>query len=224
MKTMTGAILAGMVLAAWGTDEDGRQAALRKLDTVKISVDFRETPLAQAIDYLREATGLNLVFTPRAAEKDPEAKVTLKVRDVGLRAVLRLLLRPRDLGVTWRDGAFQVVTREDLGSAVVLRMYDIRSHLLKVRDFAGPAMELTSPDGARPQVCGIIVIESDTLKDSPIGEELLLDLIRANTGRRSWDENPSATISAAGGILVVNQTPAVHCEVEQLLAKLIQYR
>ena len=223
MKTMTGAILAGMALAAWGGDEEGRAAALRRLDAVRVSVDFREAPLAQAIDYLREASGLNIVFTPAAAEKDPGAKVTLKVRDLGLRTVFRLMLRPRDLGMTWRDGAFQIVTREELGSATVLRMYDVRSHLLKMKEFPGPSMELTNTGNRPEEPCGIFILE-DFVKEPPIGEELLQDLVRNNTGRRSWDENPAASISVANGILMVSQTPAVHAEIGRLLAGILQYR
>jgi len=224
MKTMTGAILAGMALAAWGGDEEGRAAALRRLDAVRVSVDFREAPLAQAIDYLREASGLNIVFTPAAAEKDPGAKVTLKVRDLGLRTVFRLMLRPRDLGMTWRDGAFQIVTREELGSATVLRMYDVRSHLLKIQDFRGPVVELTTTVRNDVKVLGIYTLEDTTPKEPPIGEEALLDLIKTHTGRRSWDENPAASLSVANGILMASQTPSVHVEIERLLAGILQYR
>lgn len=224
MRAMTGAILAGMALAAWGGDGEGRAAALRRLESVRVTVDFRETPLAQALDFLREASGLNLVFTPAAAGKDPGAKVTLKARDLGLRTVLRLVLRPRDLGVAWRDGAFQVVTREELVSATVLRMYDVRSHLLRIQDFKGPSMELTTTVRNDAKVVGIVVLEEDGPKEPPIGEEALLGLVKDSTGRRSWDDNPAASINVVHGILMVSQTPAVHAEIERLLAGILQYR
>jgi len=222
MKTMTGVILAGAALAAWGQDDEGRRQAVRKLDSVRISVDLRESPLAPAIDYFREATGLNIVLTPAAAEKDADAKVTLRVRDVSARAALRLLLRPRDLAVVWRDGALQVVPRGEAEAAVVLRMYDVRAHLVKVQDFSGPRMELVSPDSPNPM--GIKVDFDPEPRDPPVGEDLLVELVKGNTGRRSWEENPAASITLANGVLVVSQTPAVHREIQALLSGLLQYR
>jgi len=226
MRNGMGAILAGAALAAgggaWGQDDAGRAAALRRLDSLKISVDFRETGLPAAVDYLREATGLNIVVSPRVAEKEPDLRFTLRVRDLSARAVLRLMLRPRDLAVAWREGALQVVTREELGSGVVLKMYDVRAHLVKVQDFVGPRMELSSPDSANPM--GVKVEIDPPPAEPPVNEQLLQELVRANTGRRSWEDNPDASISVANGILVVSQTPAVHREIGLLLAKLQQYR
>jgi len=45
-------------------------------------------------------------------------------------------------------------------------------------------------------------------------------LVRDNTGDRSWETNPSTSITLHGGRLYVSQTAAVHREIEALLARL----
>ena len=74
MKTMTtvAAILA-MSLAARA--DDSRAEAIRKLETMKVSVDFEDVKLPEALDYLRDFTGLNLVVLPKAMEKDGDTKI-----------------------------------------------------------------------------------------------------------------------------------------------------
>ncbi len=226
MKTWTGAVVAAAALAAAAGaragDDPARAEAVRKLDTLRVSVDFQDATLPEAIDYLRDLTGFNIVLSPRAAEQDPDRRVRLRVRDLSVRTILKLVLRPRDLVLVWRDGAFLVASRGETGAAVVLKMYDIRTHLLRLQDFPGPVMELVT--GIQNPLVGVHVNITPEPKDPVIPEEMLRDLIRANTGRASWDDLPEAKIEVANGVLVVTQTPAVHREIERLLAKLLQYR
>src|SRR5436189_5232656 len=101
MKTMA-AILA-MGACAWAGD--GREDAVRKLEAMKVTVDFENVKLPEAIDYLRDVTGLNLVLLPKAMEKDGETSIKLKVKELSVRSVLKLLLGSRGLAASYRDGA-----------------------------------------------------------------------------------------------------------------------
>lgn len=219
------AIWAGAVLLSAGAaragDDPGRAEARRRLESRRISVDFRDATLGQAIDCLREATGLNFALGPRAAEKAGE-KVTLKVRDLSARAVLRHLLRPHDLAAVWKEGTLLITDRAETGSAVVLRLYDVRAHLVRVQDFAGPKMELASRDAANP--VGVTVDLDPGPKAPPVDEDLLVELVKEATGRGAWEENPQASIRLAHGLLGVSQTPAVHREIDRFLSRLLQYR
>src|SRR5438552_9178568 len=134
MKTMRA--LMAMAALAWAGDS--REDSVRKLETMKVSVSFEDVRLPDAVDYLREVTGLNLVLLPRAMEKDGDAKVRLKVKDLTVKSILKLLLSSRGLTVTYRDGALVVLPKEDLQDATVMRMFDVRSMLVKLQDFAGP--------------------------------------------------------------------------------------
>jgi hypothetical protein len=215
MKTVA-AILA-MAACAWAGD--GRDDAVRKLDTMRVTVDFENVKLPEAIDYLRDVTGINLVLLPRAMEKDGESNVRLKVKDLSVRSVLKLLLGSRGLTAAYRDGALVVLPKEDLQDSTTMRLFDVRALQVKIQDFAGPVVELTSPSSKKVGV----IISLDEPK-TPIPDDFLLDMIKANTGGGTWDSNPKAALNLNNGTLIVNQTPAVLREIENLLGLLSQYQ
>jgi len=54
--------------------------------------------------------------------------------------------------------------------------------------------------------------------------DFLVELVKANTGGRSWESNPGASIDLADGRLVVTQSAAVHAEVDAFLRRMAAYR
>lgn len=228
MKTMMGAVL--VALAAAGVDApldaargEQEETPVRKLESMKVSVDFNDVKLEEAVNYLRDFTGLNFVIDPRAAEKNGDARVSLKLRDVSVRSVLKLMLQPRELSATWKDGAIVVIPREEFQAQVSVRMYDVRAQLMKLQDFPGPRVELVSPTQSGVAMVG----GSFMILDEPkvlIPEDVLVQLVRENAGARSWDENPHASITLANGSLIIAQTVPVHREIERLLGLLGQFK
>lgn len=219
MKTMATTMMAvGMMAAAWAGDT--RENAARRLEGLKVTVDFDNVKLPEAIDYLRDVSGLNLVLLPKALEKDGEAAVRLKVKDLSVKSVLKLLLSARGLSATYRDGAIVILPKEDLQSSTTMRMFDVRALQVKIQDFAGPKVELTSPSSKTGP--GIVV----TLDDPKpvIEDEFLLQMVKTSTGSGSWDSNPNAVLDLHNGQLVVTQTPGVLREIENLLNLLGQYQ
>jgi hypothetical protein len=217
-------IVAVIAMAAAAVAQDGGKAeAVRKLDSLRISVDFQDAKLDEALSYIRDVTGLNLVLLPKAAEHAGDAPVRLKVKDLTVKSVLKLMLGSRDLAATWKDNAIIILPQADLQSSVTLQMYDIRAQLMELKDFPGPRMELVSPNATSPGMTGITVTMIDDPKPPLIPEDVLVQLIKENTGGRSWDNDKTA-ISVANGMLVVSQSPSVHREIQRLLGLLGQYR
>jgi len=214
MKTMA-AILA-MGACAWAGD--GREDAVRKLETMKVTVDFENVKLPEAIDYLRDVTGLNLVLLPKAMEKDGETSIKLKVKELSVRSVLKLLLGSRGLAASYRDGAIVILPKEDLQSSTVMRLFDVRALQVKIQDFEGPKVELTN----KPKEIGAVFTINDPKPG--IEDDFLITMVKTNTGGGSWDSNPGATVDLHNGMLVVTQTPAVLREIESLLSMLGQYQ
>ena len=216
MKTLMALMAAAAV--AWAGDD--RADSVRRLETMRITVDFEDVKLPEAVDYLRDVTGLNLVVLPKAMEKDGESKIRLKVKELSVKSVLKLLLSSRGLTATYRDGAIVIVPKEDLQDSTTMRMFDVRALQVKIQDFNGPVMELTSPSMRKS---GITVdIPSEPKVNLP--DDFLVDMIRVNTGNGSWDSNPKAAINLNNGMLIVSQTPGVLREVDALLGKLGQYQ
>lgn len=211
-----------MMLALALTQDSAREDALRKLSSLKLTVDFDQIRLSDALDFLRDASGLNIVVMPSAVAKDADTLVRLKAKELPLKSILQLLLANRGLALTWRDGTLAVVPGDELQEAVTLKIYDVRSRLLKLQDHPGPRMELVSPTSsqASPNV-GVSLFETEA---KPIMDgDFMVDLIRSNTCGRSWDSNGKASITLVNGQLVVNQTASGHREIAALLRKLGQY-
>lgn len=222
MKTaMTAAAVLAMALGARA--DDSRADAMRKLETMKVSVDFEDVKLPEALDYLRDVTGLNLVLLPKAMDKDADTKIRLKVKDLSVKSILKLLISSRGLAATYRDGAIVILPREDLNDATAMKMFDVRSMLVKLQDHAGPKVELIQPgkNGHGPIMGPEFLIEPSP---PPVDEDFMVQIIKENTGSGAWDNNPKAAISLTNGMLVVSQTPAVLREIEKLLGLLGQYR
>src|SRR3954469_2666022 len=212
MKTMMATLMTvGMAAMAWSGD--GREDAARKLETLKVTVDFDNVKLPEAIDYLRDVTGLNLVLLPKAMEKDAESNVRLKVKDLSVKSVLKLLLSSRGLTASYRDGALVILPKEDLQSTTAMRIFDVRALQVKIQDFAGPVVELTSSASKK---MGVTIVNLDEPK-IVIEDEFLITMVKTSTGSGSWESNPNAVAELHNGQLVVTQTPAILREVENLL-------
>lgn len=220
MRVLMAAAALAMAPAA-GAD-DSRADAMRKLETVKVSVDFEDVKLPEALDYLRDVTGLNLVVLPKAMERDVDTRIRLKVKDLSVKSILKLMISSRGLTATWRDGAIVILPKEDLQDATTMKMFDVRSMLVKLQDHRGPVMELVKPGQSDMLKSGVFVIDEPA--PPPVDEDFMVQLLRENTGSGAWDGNPKAAISLNNGILVVSQTPSVLLEIERLLALLGQYR
>ncbi len=208
MKIAT--MLAVLVVAgsAWGQDGDARRAALDKLATQRITVDFRETPLADAIDYLRDATGLNFHLDPAVSGSD--ARVTLKVKDLPVRSVLKLALAARGLQCGWKDGVLLVGPKT--AAAMSTRIYDVRDLAVNLQDFPGPSMDLKK-DAPGP------IVDWMPEPKPRMSEDFLVEMVRAGSGAAAWEE-AGASMNPAGGLLVVTQTEAAHREIASLLNRL----
>ena len=220
MRTMTGAMV--MALAMTAAAQNNAEEARRKLAAQKISVHYEKASLDDAVAFLRDATGLNFHLDATVAEHAPDATVRLKLRDVSVRTVLKLMLQPHDLSAVWRNGAIVILPRRDAVGNRVMRIYDIRAQLLQLPDFPGPKVELVESTSEAP-LTGV-VFDLDEAPQVPIPGDMLVDLVRMNTGGASWDDDPDVSIDLANGHLIVTQSPAVHREISRLLRKLEQYR
>jgi hypothetical protein len=213
------AVILAMAACAWAGE--GREDAVRKLETLRITVDFENVKLPEAVDYLRDVTGLNLILLPKALEKDGEAPIRLKVKDLSVKSVLKLLLGSHGLTAAYRDGAIVILPKEELQDTTAMRLFDVRALQVKIQDFAGPVVELTSPSSKKGP--GVVV----TLPEEPhtqLPDDFLLEMIKTNTGAGSWDSNPKAALNLNNGTLVVTQTPSVLREIDNLLNLLGQYQ
>ena len=98
----------------------------------RIDLDFVDTPALDCIDFLRDASGLNMLVSPEAAEAAAETSITLKVTDMKMGSALKWVLRMTKLHQTVKDHAIYIMDRPDPQHE--LRVYDVRDLLYSMRD------------------------------------------------------------------------------------------
>ncbi len=230
MKTIVTVAILGLAaapaLAQESNEIDPRRAeVLSKLNTMRVTVDFKDNTLEEALSFLRDFSGLNLVVDAEVAQKVPEdqLKVTLRVKELLLKSCLKLMLSSRNLTATYKDGVILIVPKEKVDRAVSLQIYDVRDLLVKIQDFTGPRVELVSPQagGGGPLTGATFTLDEPK---STITEDFITEMIKSNTGDRTWDENPNASITLANGMLIISQSKRVHEEVKRLINLLRQFK
>ncbi|MBI3856651.1 MAG: hypothetical protein HY293_13270 [Planctomycetes bacterium] len=134
MKTIGALLLASAAALAGENTGDFS----RRLEA-KVSLSLRGARLADALEILRNATGLNFV-----AEAGADMPVDLVVHDVSVRSALRLLLAPAGRTAVFEEGAVVVRTRRCLAGGTSLRIYNVRASMAKLADFPGRDLAVAS--------------------------------------------------------------------------------
>lgn len=219
------ALFAALALPVRADDvDDTKREIMNKLETTKISLDFKDTNLSEVIDFLHEVTGINFVLSKSVQEKarSGELKVDIKLEDLPLRTALKLLLNLNDLTLVYKKGVLMVETKEERGSELDMKLYDVKDLLMKIRDFPGPSLELASGEGETGPTTGIVEPDESTHPfDDP---EALVNIIRNATGGDSVWGKDGVSIAISNGLLVVVHSAAIHKEIQELIVSLRQFK
>lgn len=100
---------------------------VKKLDK-KISLDVKERPLDEVLRQVGKLAAANIVFERGALVThffDLASPVTLEVKDVPLRIVLRLILKPHSLTYVVHDGVFLITHQEKNDVELITRLYPV---------------------------------------------------------------------------------------------------
>lgn len=196
----------------------------RKLDTMKIDLAFENTKLEDILAFIRDFSGLNIILDAAVRDKvDPDKPVNFKVKDLVLKNVLKLLLSQFNLDYHITEEKVVLLTDpKKAGGGNVLELHDIRDILVKLQDFAGPKVELVSPSkgGGGPLTGATFTL--DEPKESSVGEEQIVDLIKENISPGTW-EGEQTIEKTPNQQLLVNAPPRVHRELREFLGKLRSY-
>ena len=187
-----------------------------------VSVDFRETPLPEAVHQLRTLGHINVVLDPKAAGLATPVTFATRGR-MPLEAALRWVARVGGLQYCLRDGAVLLTTRGGVLQEPIQKVYDVSTFLAEVEDpdplsFVGP-MEPGAPHLTGPRKQAEVVPEN-------VGQSWA-DFIRTTIATGTWDgqgvvlgaaaERPPFTIAYRNGRIVVVHTPEVHEQIDDLL-------
>jgi len=108
----------------------------RKLDDPIAPFDFQQTPLSDVIDFLRDATGINIVVDWPGLEMagiTTNTPVSLRLEGVRFRSALNLLVRQLGLTYTIRDDVLLITTPLRDQGRLITRVYDVADLVVNLR-------------------------------------------------------------------------------------------
>lgn len=220
---------------AAGETESNRATRLR-LRTRIPKLDFTDLELKDVVEFLGTAASANIhVDWASLAKADvlPTTPVNLALTDVTAEQVLQLVLQylsTKDkLGYVQDDGVVLISTRDQIAKAPIVRAYDIRDLVVRVPNFAGAVIDLTSSFNNAANNAG---------NESPFGERnnaaaeenqaarteivsQITDTIKQTFDKDSWA--PSGTVGSIreiNGQLVVTQTAENQDKIARMLDNL----
>lgn len=176
----------------------GEQAAeiTQKLRS-RTTVNFDNTTLADAIDFLKHQANVHIEFD-RAALDDlglvTDKPVSLIAKGVTIHSALSLVLHPIDLTYTVEDGYVWITSRDRAAGKLKTRCHDARGVVDLPAEFDADQLDT----------------EFDTLSE----------LIVATIAPDSWDDvggEGSIAVFPRKGVIVCSNTREVHAEVDAFL-------
>lgn len=202
-----------------------REEIITKLNTQKITLDFKDVSLEDALGFVRDYAGINIHIDQEVHTtlSEDQLIVNIKVKDLILKSALKLMLNTKDLTATYKDGVLLIIPKSKANKAVITRVYDVRDLLLKIQDFPGPHVELTAGGSGGTPLTGATFALDEEPKNV-ISEDFIVEILKSNTGDGAWDENENASITLANGLLIVTQSKKVHGEVDRMLNLLRQFK
>ena len=171
------------------------------------TVEFIDTPLADIVHYLRDLHRFPIVLDTAALEAagvDTDEPITLNLKGVSLRSVLRLMLRPLGLDYVIRDEVMQITTIEAAERILETRVYELRylpmiepealaeiiQTTIRPESWSGNSVTTLGPDGSyEPPRANVAAIASGALvvTQSQRGHEAIVDLLEQLS---HFSENP----------------------------------
>src|SRR5438309_1833025 len=129
-------------------DHEAAEEITRRLDNQRISLNFEDVTLAEALDYFREITGLNIVETRKCKDLvEGGPKLKLKLKDVKVRNALELTLSQTDAQIRYgiRHGVLEIGTVEDWkGKELILEVIPLDELVYHPPDFPAPEAGLAA--------------------------------------------------------------------------------
>ena len=209
---------------------DPEEAALReRLLGTRMDADFEEMTLEQVANNIFFSTDIPVSVDPEVSQEldDVAEYVNLKgLRDLPVHSLLNILIGQvgEDLAWTVRNGRIYITKRDKAAGAVVVRIHNIQDLTVEIVDFKGPTIRdipLPGEYGDDPETT---VFSSELEKVKLIEPDEVLNLVRENIARESWDTPPNSIdiMESQGALLVIN-TPEVQQQVLEFLQDLRTY-
>jgi hypothetical protein len=183
----------------------------------QVDLDFKDTPLKQVIEDLRQMAQINIVADVDALREEGvnlDCPLSLKVEGISLKSALNILVKQVRLSYVIKDEVLQITTEEHAKGPPKMVTY--------------PVADLVTPIGGgdcelAPFLCRMCPDLAGKHAPGRTAEDVLIRLITTTIEPKSWSEvGGKGTIQyfPLGLALVINQTQDVQEQIADLLTAL----
>jgi type II secretory pathway component GspD/PulD (secretin) len=199
----------------------------RRLESQQITLNFDQTPFEEAINFLRDITGLNYVLSGEAQDlvDNENVAVTLRLRNITLKNALNLILASNEsLAYRIENQVIKIGTKTDQVEELVLEFYDVTEIVNSPPDFPAPELGLRLAGGGGGGGAGggagggVLTFsdEGDEKNTTNIDADKLVELIEGKLG----EEGEGGSVEYSAGILIVRKPIKAHERIIKLLEAL----
>jgi hypothetical protein len=222
------------------------EPGIREILSQRIDVSFQEAPLADVLQYLRDALNVQIVTKSGPLEASGvslDVPVTLELKSVRANLALELILSAASgdlLSYHTRDNLIIITSKDDLTNTLTTRIYDVRTLNAAGADaamgagggssLAGAGMSNMMSGGMSGGMRGGMDSRSmmgmggmrgggsSQQMELPVSENPLVEIVASMIEPQSWEVSggPGA-IRSFNGLLIVRQSDRIHSQIEDLL-------
>lgn len=205
------------------TADPRRERVLEILDATIIPPKFGDesegATLSSVAAFLQAQTNINFYISSSVTDEldEEETSIRMNLNERSVLNVLEIIAETKE-NLRWKieDGMVLFVTAAELTGGQVRATYSVHDLIHPIPDYPGrdinvsPSGGLQDPDEELPEREANVVTTGQ-----------LEELIRNNIAPATWEADPANTIRITEtGTLVVNQTPEVQRQIQDLLADL----
>ncbi|MCK6470340.1 MAG: hypothetical protein L6R28_01225 [Planctomycetes bacterium] len=198
-------------------DDQWKKDIMNRLQR-KVSFEFEDAPLSDAINFLKSLTDVTMIVDPRVKAGGAEPPVSLRVTDMKLQLALEWILKLADMKYALQDNAIFISKEANLIQDVEMRIYDVTDLTLNIQDFPGPDFQLQTISDDESAGGGAALNPFAAAPAATVTVASIADMIRQRVRPDSWDPQQNTSIEERAGRLVVMQRPEIHALIDQLLA------
>lgn len=190
------------------------------------NIQFVDVSLTDAVAFLSTVSGITILVDPEVASETSGS--TLNISSISNNTVenlLNILTAQAGEGLTWvpKSGAVFITKKEKAAGTAVPRIHTVQDLSFTLNDFRGPRIGAITPPGAEFDEEAGSIFGSDVAGTAIVAPEEILNLIKANIARESWEGGGySADVANNNQILVIH-TPETQLQVAQFLDDLRRF-
>jgi type II secretory pathway component GspD/PulD (secretin) len=199
------------------------QALLARLAETRLDADYQDMTIVQVANNIFFSTDIPVSVDPEVATAldDAAEYVTLTgLNDVSVESLLNILVEQvgEDLAWTIRNGRVYITMAEKAAGTPIVRVHNIQDLTFQITDFKGVNIRDIPLPGEAGDDNETTIFSSELERIRIIEPEEVLNLVRENIARESWDTSDAYSIDFVdSNNLLVIHTPEVQGEVASFL-------